>query len=81
MSQLNQSQGVTADSFGFENTCLILPWLKIQKSKQKQKRFSDCVAQIIVNPREIVRNQQTISCLDSSLGISYKVLSLNVCNN
>ena len=53
MSQLNQSQGVTADSFGFENTCLILPWMKIQKSKQKQ--FSDCVAQIIVN-------QQTISC-------------------
>ena len=48
MSQLNQSQGVTADSFGFENTCLILPWMKIQNSKQKQ--FSDHLAQIIVNP-------------------------------
>ena len=48
MSQLNQSQGVTGDGFGFENTCLILPWMKIQKSKQKQ--FSDRVVQIIVNP-------------------------------
>ena len=61
MSQL-KSQGVTADSFGFENICVILPWMKTQKSKQKQ--FSDHGAQIIVNPgksSEIVRNQQTIS--------------------
>jgi hypothetical protein len=48
MSQLNLSQGVTADSFGFENTCLIITLNEIPKSKQKQ--FSERVVQIIVNP-------------------------------
>ena len=56
MSQLNQSQGVTADIFCFENTYLILPGLKIQTSKQKQ--FSDRVVQIIGNPGKL----SEISC-------------------